>query len=285
MDGLRHPVPAPLIDELFRASRGERWGLSRAAFEAAITESVDAICKDRSVPPDEVRDIARRLHVEDLALARACMGGHDEAWQHFMLEHRPALYRCADALDSSGAARELADALYADLYGATRAQGRPLLAYFHGRSSLATWLRTVLAQRHVDAIRARRRTDPLEDGVPVPAGVTAMDPDRAILLPLVDQALRSAIDTLPAKDRLRLRSYHAAGLTLAQIGKLTGEHEATVSRHLARSRKDVRAAADAWLRDHGGLDTARVSRAYELAIEDPGELSLQGIFGEDDRKE
>ena len=54
-------------------------------------------------------------------------------------------------------ARELADSLYAELYGlngAGGARGRALLDYFHGRSKLATWLRTVLAQRHVDALRA-----------------------------------------------------------------------------------------------------------------------------------
>jgi GH15 family glucan-1,4-alpha-glucosidase len=45
-----------------------------------------------------------------------------------------------------------------------------------------------------------------------------VDPDRALLVPLVDRALRSAIEALPPKDRLRLRSYHVAGLTLAQIG-------------------------------------------------------------------
>ena len=34
-----------------------------------------------------------------------------------MLEYRPILYRAADALDPSGGARDLADSLYADLYG------------------------------------------------------------------------------------------------------------------------------------------------------------------------
>ena len=42
MDGLHHPVPAALVDELFRASRGDRWGLSRAAFEAALPAAIAA---------------------------------------------------------------------------------------------------------------------------------------------------------------------------------------------------------------------------------------------------
>ena len=34
-----------------------------------------------------------------------------------MLEYRPVLYRAADALDRGGGAREIADSLYAELYG------------------------------------------------------------------------------------------------------------------------------------------------------------------------
>ena len=90
------------------------------------------------------------------------------AWDHFVLEMRPGLYRAADALDRSGGARELADSLYADLYGVEQRGGarQSLFRYFHGRSSLATWLRAVLAQRHVDRVRVERRIDPLPEELP-----------------------------------------------------------------------------------------------------------------------
>ena len=70
------------------------------------------------------------------------------------------LYRAADSLDPNGGAREIADSLYAELYGVNRAR-RSLLLSFSGRSSLATWLRAVLCQRFVDRIRAQRRLEPL----------------------------------------------------------------------------------------------------------------------------
>ena len=41
-------------------------------------------------------------------------------------------------------------------------------------------------------------------------------------------ALDEAIAALESKDKLRLRLYYGQQLTLAQIGRLTGEHEATV---------------------------------------------------------
>ena len=298
MKVLRLTLPASLVRDLFRASNGERWGLSADDFAASLEASVAQAFPnaDRAaVDSREVRTYAERLHVEDLALACACRLGRDAAWDHFVLTHRPILYRAADALDPSGGARELADTLYGDLFGAkTSGDGRALFSYFHGRSTLATWLRAVLSQRYVDLVRARARLRPLPEEDEPPSRLrqgsvgqaSSIDPDRALLVPLVDRALRSAIESLPAKDRLRLRSYHAAGMTLAQIGKLTAEHEATVSRHLTRTRRAVREAAELWLRDRGSLNATQIARALELAADDPGELDLQQIFDPPvDRKE
>ena len=299
MDVLRLTLPASLVRDLFRTSNGERWGLSADDFAASLDASVAQAFPNAASDAREVRTYAERLHLEDLALARACMLGRDAAWDHFVLTHRPILYRAADALDSSGGARELADTLYGDLFGAkTSSDGRALFSYFHGRSTLATWLRAVLSQRYVDLVRSRARLQSLPDEdqqAPSRQAVSTrlrqgsvgqVDPDRALLVPLVDRALRSAIEALPPKDRLRLRSYHVAGLTLAQIGRVTAEHEATVSRHLTRTRRAVRQAAELWLRDRGSLDEARIARALELAADDPGELDVQQMFDPPvDRKE
>ncbi len=109
-------------------------------------------------------------YARDLELARQCAAGDERAWERFVREYRPVLYRAADALDPSGGARDLADSLYADLYGIRTAEvsesgseRRSLFRYFQGRSSLATWLRAILAQRYVDRLRAGRRLQPLPD--------------------------------------------------------------------------------------------------------------------------
>jgi RNA polymerase sigma-70 factor (ECF subfamily) len=256
--------------------------LSRDELRDAVDVSVRRAFPDGAPAPRERDRYIENLRLEDLALATACARGHDAAWDHFVLEFRPALYRAADALDPGGGARELADSLYADLYGLDESGGerRSLFRYFHGRSSLATWLRSVLAQRHVDALRARKRVDPFDEHDPAlpSAAAAAADPDRERLVPLVHQALQAAIEALPVKDRLRLRSYYGAQLTLAEIGRVTGEHEGTVSRHLSRTRRELRSAVERRLREQDRLTDAQIARAFELGAADPGGLNLQQLF-------
>jgi RNA polymerase sigma factor (sigma-70 family) len=280
-----------LLERAFRQADAARWGLSSDEFGATLTASAMRAFPGRVPSPRELEQFISSLHLSDLAVACACACGRDDAWDHFIRAHRPVLYRAADAIDPTGGAREIADSLYADLYGIAGAGApsdrRSLFRYFHGRSTLATWLRAVLAQRHVDLIRARRRTEALpDDAETIAAAAAEPDPDRSTLTRLIEAALRTAIDRLAAKERLRLRSYYAAGMSLAQIGKLTGEHEATVSRHLARTRRDLRSAVEQELRDHARLNDAQISRALELAVEDAGALDLRRVFDlASDRKE
>src|SRR5207249_12120574 len=134
--------------------------------------------------------------------ARLCGEGDEHAWERFVREYRPLLYRAADALDRTQGAREIADSLYADLYGLTNEAGerQSLFRYFHGRSSLATWLRAVLAQRYVDRLRSERRTEALPDedsSSALPSPSRPIDPDRDRYVPLIRDALDRAMATLP----------------------------------------------------------------------------------------
>ena len=208
--------------------------------------------------------------MEDLALACACARGSEPAWEHFVSEFRPVLLRAAAQVAPHDAARELADSIYADLYGLEERDGvrRSLFDYFHGRSSLAGWLRAVLAQRMVDRVRAGRRLEPLpEEGEgPQPVAHTSLpDIDRSRFQPLVLTALASALESLVPRDRLRLALYYTQDLTLAATGRVLGESEATVSRKLERTRREVRAVIERRLRDTDRLTDAQVAACFDYA--------------------
>jgi hypothetical protein len=143
----------------FMPVKGSRWRLPQAAFEYALEQSCRKAFTGRQPTTRELSRYATSLHLEDLALACACAEGHAAAWDHFVLEMRPALYRAADALDPSGGARDLADSLYADLYALTSAHAAVIAAAVScGRGSLAAWLGAVLAQRRRSAPCVNRRS-------------------------------------------------------------------------------------------------------------------------------
>ena len=221
------------------------------------------------------------VHSADLELARLCADGDEHAWERFVREYRPLLYRAADALDRTQGAREIADSLYADLYGMKSSGGerQSLLRYYEGRSSLATWLRAVLAQRYVDRVRVQRRVEPLPDG-DVPARTKDPDPDRARYVALVQQALGRAVAALTARDRLRLGCYYVQELTLAQTGRVMNESEASASRKLARSRVAIRRGIEQQLRDEARLSDVQIAACFASVADDPGPLDLKQVIYE-----
>lgn len=215
---------------------------------------------------------------DDLHLARLCAAGDERAWERFVREYRPLLYRAADALDPTGGAREVADSLYADLYGLASGgnERQSLFRYFEGRSSLATWLRAVLAQRYVDRLRAARRTEPLDEDAE--AKTPPADPDRERYVALVRTALRRAVSRLDPRDRLRLASYYGEQLTLAQIGRLLRESEASASRHLARTRREIRSDVERQLREEGRLNEEHIAACLASVMEDSGPLDVKQVI-------
>ena len=283
------PIDARLLERLYGQAKGERWNAPRDRFAQALEASAERAFAGRSPGnpgSNDARELERylaSLHLEDLALACACAAGDESAWEHFVREQRPLLYRAADAIDPSGGARDLADSLYADLFGLGNRAGerQSLFRYFHGRSSLTTWLRAVLAQRHVDRLRTHRRVEALPDeesASALPAPARPMEPDRDRYLELIRDALARAVANLTARDRLRLACYYAQELTLAQTGRMLGEHEATSSRQLARTRRAIRNAVEQHLRAEAGLADAEIARCFECVTEDAGPMDLREML-------
>ena len=151
-------------------------------------------------------------------------------------------------------------------------------------------------ERFVDQVRARRRLEPLPDEES-PSGsaghsmhpMAAHDPpevERPRYLALVRDALGRAMEKLSARDRLRLGCYYLQELTLAETGRVTTEHEATVSRQLARSRRVLRESVEQDLRDVAGMSEVEIAECFASVAADPGPLDLTHVFGAvADRKE
>jgi hypothetical protein len=88
-----------------------------------------------------------------------------------------------------------------------------------------------------------------------------------------------AIAALAPRDRLRLRYYYSQDLTLAQIGTLLREHEATVSRNLARTRRALREHVERELRARQRLSDSEIQDCFAAALDDPGAMDLADLLG------
>ena len=272
-----------IVERLHRKAGAGRWSLPIDVFAAALESSAQKAFASEPADTRQLERYLESLHLEDLALACACAQGSEAAWEHFIREHRPVLYRAADAIDPAGGSRDLADSLYGELFGLDVRDGerRSHFRYFHGRSSLATWLRAVLSQRHVDRIRSVRRHDPLpEDEAPgaLPAPRDEVDPQRAGYVSLMRDSVTAAVATLEPRDRLRLRCYYAQELTLAQIGRMLNESEATASRHLSRIRREIRATVESELRRQSMTDT-QIAECFASVVADSASLDLAEMLG------
>ena len=270
-----------LVASLYSQSGGARWGLPQAQFVCGLERSLRKRFQDGAPSPGRLQEYLLTLHMEDLALTTACIEGSEAAWEYFVQEYRGYLRAAAGAITKAsryGAnPQELADSLFSDLFGLMDGKRgeRSLFRYFHGRSSLKTWLRTVLAQRHVDIIRSQRRMESLDaaDGEkpelpPERIQQPLQDPHRSHYLSCFSAALQHCLKVLHPADRERLELYYARQMKLAEIGRQLGEHESSVSRNLERIRRELRALAEQHLRDAFSLSDAEIQQCFEYAAED-----------------
>lgn len=272
-------MDARRAERLYQQADAGRWKVPSEVLSNALERSAEKTFAGRDPSESELDRYFDSLHLPDLALACACAMGRSDAWDHFVREFRPGMYRAADAIDASGRAREIAEALYAELFGLKEKDGirQSVFRYFHGRSSLATWLRSLIAQRHIDRHRETRRLEPLpEDSSPasIPSQANAVHPDRARFVAAMHAVLAAAIAALAPRERLRLACYYAQEMTLAQVGRLTGEHEATVSRQLANTRKSIREDVERRLKAEHGFASAEIDECFESIVDDAGPLDM-----------
>jgi len=266
-------LPQSLVQELWRTAEAETCGLSREEFGVVLASAGEKVNHGlpAGVLPDGAQKAAffRSLHLSELALAHSCALGREAAWERFLSSYRTSLVRAAVSITGSATlGQDLADSLYAELYGLRETGGerRSPLASYTGRGSLMGWLRATLAQRSIDRHRRIHRETPLEDfdvPAPAPAAVSA-EADH------LTEALARTFRNLAAEDRYLLSAYYLDRQTLLQIARILGVHEATISRRLKRLLSDVRDQLLGNLRS-GGLS----KRAAEEALgADPRDIEI-----------
>lgn len=274
-------VPSELVQELWVAAEAKSCGLTKEELAAALFSVGTKL--NYSCPPEAHPTSAqkaaffRSLRLSEFALAQACALGREVAWQRFLDLFRASLAQAAIGITGSATlGHELSDSLYSELYGLREVDGqrRSPLASYSGRGSLLGWLRTTLAQRHIDQHRRSRREtalDTLDLAAPAPSAA----PVPAELARLTDAVTRTFTGLRP-EDQFLLSSYFLDRQTLLQIARVLRVHEATIGRRLKRLAADLRKQILDNLQS-GGLSRRAAEEALGTDPRDV-EINLRGLL-------
>jgi RNA polymerase sigma-70 factor (ECF subfamily) len=265
--------PPPEIQSL-AAECYAKCGAERLGFTCDDVASMLAEVARKHTPdagPAQLREFCLSLKIEELVLARACAGGNERAWETFMLRYRERLYEIGlQIAREESAARELSDSLYADLYGTIAREGKRVskLGSYTGRGSLEGWLRTVMAQEHVNRYRRQKRMVSLDEETEEGAQFATPEPDPVTTVdPRLESATDEALAALPPDERFLLAAYFLDGRTLAEVARMLAVHESTISRKLDKLTKSLRKQLLAGL-GRRGMSRRQAEEALEVDVRD-----------------
>jgi RNA polymerase sigma-70 factor (ECF subfamily) len=234
--------------------------------------------ENADVDRNAIKDFVDEIRADDLCLIVACEKGDEKAWEYLVANFDSTVKSAARKISSNNDdADDLASSIWAELYGLRQdAAGnkKSKLAYYSGRGSLAGWLRAVVSQLAIDEYRKQSRFVQVEENrefenlAEESSNHTGNDrvvhhadnPEELLTTEQtsrdVSLALKHAIESLDAEDRLVMKLYYFDDLKLKEIGAMFGYHEATASRKVVRIQADIRKAVEKKLRaDHGWSET------------------------------
>lgn len=175
------------------------------------------------------------VRVDDRVLVYAARAGDVEAFAELVRRYQAAVYRVA--LRMLGSAADAEDAAQEAFVQAWRGLGR-----FRGDSAVSTWLYRIVTNRCLNALAARRPTEPLDFEVPSPGG----DPAGIAEQHERFGAVAGTVAALPGEQRAALVLRDFEGLSYEEIAQVLGVSLAAVKGRVHRARLAVLKEASAW---------------------------------------
>jgi len=263
------PEVQAVAAELYALCGAAEFGMSREELAHILAQVAQKYLEPGSPLP--APEFCRSLKLPELVLARACAAGNERAWEVFMSRYREKLYEVGLQITrEDSAARDLSDSLYAELYGTTTRDGVRVskLNFYTGRGSLEGWLRTVMAQEHVNRYRRQKRNLSLDEETEEGTQFAAPETEPANPLdPRLEAATDEAFTVLPAEDQFILAAYYLDDRTLVEIAHMLSVHESTISRKLDKLAKALRKQILAGL-GRRGMSRRQAEEAMEADVRD-----------------
>jgi RNA polymerase sigma-70 factor, ECF subfamily len=219
--------------------------------EADFLRAAQHAWPEIEVPPDVVMSRLRAHHAEaldlesiylaDFHLACACALGQPKALALFDQQFLSQVGRfVAHMRPSAAQVDELRQMLRERLL--VSAGGRPRIAEYSGRGSLASWLRVAAVRLAIDLQRQKGQPSyELDESRDEPPGRS--DPElsyvRERYRPLFEEAFRKSVALLNAEQRNLLRMHFLDGLTLDQLASFFEVNRTTITRRIVAAREAI----------------------------------------------
>lgn len=291
-------IDAAAATLISRASNAR--GLSAADVRGRIAAAVEKYLSRDGATAEKaaIKAFVDEMRADELCLIVACERGEEKAWEDLVAAYDATVKSAARKISANAEdAEDLASSIWAELYGLRRdADGnkKSKLAYYSGRGSLAGWLRAVVSQLAVDEFRKQSKFVQIEEnrdfenlaeessnhgGSSVVSH--AENPEEIFSEQQSEQdvslALKNAVGSLDAEDRLVLKLYYFDELKLKDIAAAFGYHEATASRKVARLHAEIRRAVEKTLREQHGWSENEVKRHLADTASKLG-MSVETLF-------
>lgn len=259
------------LDELIMSRVHPRFALSVQTFVSRVLQLAQASCSAEQ----RVQEQVLRLSLDDLYLATACINGEEAAWRELSTMHVGFMREFARRFVSQQFARDVADEVFAELWARER------LKQYGGRSTLRTWLGTVVAHAALNSRHAMRHfvsleAEPARDARERSAGQARLEPESEQAASLMKELVSEAVGRLAAEERLLLQLYYEQEMTLDELGVLLRASAPAISRRLKRAREELRAIIEAHARRRTGESADALRAGLDLGRI---ELDLSKLLG------
>ncbi len=177
----------------------------------------------------------------DETLMIAYSNGDADAFAELYARHRAGLYRFMRRQCSSAVVDELFQDVWTRLIAARRR--------YQPSAKFTTYLYQVARNRLIDYFRSSGRNleDTLGDDFPEAQAARGHQPENEVQTRQQASQLLSLIEALPETQREAFLLHQEAGLTLEEIGEVTGAGRETVKSRLRYALGTLRGGMEEWL--------------------------------------
>jgi len=210
-----------------------------------------------------------KVHTTDVYLAVACGRGDAAALAAFDRHCGETIRRATTAAGATEAERaDLAQVVRERLLVAPASGGPPKILSYSGKGALLAWIRVVATREAARMLPIARRDVALADDDLAHLVAPDDSPEVGYLKRLYrtefKQAFQTAVEELPARDRLVLRQSVLDGLGIDQLAALHGVHRATCARWLEAAREEILAATQRELIQRLALSRGELQSVFKL---------------------